>query len=90
MNTWGPVVWIVAAGGAVYALHLLWKHAITPIWRSLVSLVHFAEALPVLLCMAEEFKPNEGSSLRDQIDLVNMRLENIEQQLETICIDEVS
>jgi hypothetical protein len=66
---------IIGLGGIVYAGRILWLYLLKP-------LREFTAAQPVLIAIAYEFRPNSGRSLRDQIDLVNIRLVNIEQQLE--------
>jgi hypothetical protein len=68
---------VVAAGGIVYAAHILWVYLLRP-------LREFTSAQPTLLEIAHEFRPNDGNSLRDRIDLANIRLRNMEQQLETV------
>ena len=75
---------IAAAGGIALALHLIWRHLLCPTYRLLTSVGKFAEAQPILLSIAHEFWPNDGDSLRDQIDSVNVRLGNIEGQMEII------
>lgn len=77
---------IIAAGGIVYALHLVWRHIIHPMHRLIVSLVAFVDAQPVLLNIAAEFKPNADGTLRDQVDTTNMRLSNIEGQMEQLVL----
>jgi len=70
---------IVACGAAVLALRTIWAYVVKPFRQ-------FAEAQPTLLSIADQFEPNSGSSLRDQIDMTNMRLQNIEQQLERVIM----
>ena len=73
---------IAAAGGIALALHLIWRHLLCPIWRIFTLVATFAETQPVLIDIAHEFQPNDGDSLRDQIDTANIRLGNIEGQME--------
>ena len=61
--------------------------------------VHFKDAWPILEEIADEFKPNHGSTLRDVVDSLSadhdadheilveqsIMLDNIQQQLERIC-----
>jgi len=75
---------VAAAGGIALALNLIWRHVICPIYRFIILIADFTEAQPVLLEIAEEFKPNNGTTLRDQIDTANMRLSNIEGQMEIV------
>ncbi len=88
MSDWAPLLWIPAAAGAVYGLHLIVQHAIKPCWRFLVALVRFVEATSVLLDIADEFKPNHGQSMRDVVNRIeynqggiNARVERIEAHL---------
>ena len=82
---------VAAAGAIALALHLIWRHALIPTYRFFVkgykfigAVAMFTEAQPVLLEIASEFRPNDGASLRDQVDSTNLRLSNIEGQMEQI------
>lgn len=75
---------IIAAGGIAYGLHLLWRYILCPGYRVLIGLTLVVEVWPVLSQIAEEFKPNEGNTLRDQVDATNLRLGNIEGQMEQL------
>jgi hypothetical protein len=68
---------VIALGGIVYAGHILWTYLLRP-------LRDFTSAQPTLLTIAAEFRPDSGNSLRDRIDLTNIRLGNLEQQLEAV------
>lgn len=57
------------------------------VWPSLISVVHYVESLPTLIDIAEQFEKNDGNSLRDRIDTIHLRLENIEQQLEQVLTE---
>ncbi len=80
---------IAAAGGIALALNLIWRYILVPTYKFLKAVAMFAEAQPVLLGIANQFTPNDGDSLRDQVDSLhdamgdtNIRLGNIEGQLE--------
>ncbi len=75
---------IIAAGGIVYATHLIGKRAILPMFKVVVVFFRAVGALPVLLDIASEFKPNNRGTLRDQVDTQNLRLGNIEGQMEQL------
>jgi len=82
---------VAAAGGVALALHLIWRHILIPTWEFMKhvvaitrAIVVFIEAQPTLIDIAHEFKPNDGDSLRDQIDTANIRLGNIEGQMEIL------
>jgi hypothetical protein len=66
---------IIGLGGIVYAGHILWVYLLRP-------LREFTAAQSVLIAIAYEFRPNNGNSLRDQIDLLRIGQENMQQQLE--------
>ena len=68
--------------GAVAGVVGLWAKYVWPFTR---AVVHLAEAVPVLTALAEEFGPGKdgkGSTLREEIDVINVRLGNVEQQIE--------
>ena len=75
---------ITAIGAAGYSAHLIWKYIIMPVHRAMKAMSTFVEAQPVLLDMAREFKPNNGNSLRDQVDLLKISVHNIEGQVEKL------
>lgn len=85
MNPLTPFAAVAAVAAGIYGLYLIWTYGLCPVWRTMMAINHFAEALPVLLEIADEFKPNGGGSLRDQIDEIRIGQINIEQQLEQIC-----
>ena len=80
---------VVAAGAAVYAIRIIWLYMIKPVYLALLSLAEFMEAQPTLLQIAHEFQPNDGDTLRDQIDSQSIRLGNIEGQLELLVQSQV-
>ena len=68
------------AGGLV-ACGIIWRYLIRPAGAMIRRIVHLVdalescaphiqelpEALPILLAIAEEFKPNDGASLKDSV-----------------------
>lgn len=84
---------IAIIGGGVYGVHLIWKHFISPTYNALVALSEFFDAQPTLLSIAQEFKPNNGDTLRDQVDAltnngadITLRLGNIESSVERLVV----
>jgi len=82
---------IAAAGGIALALNLIWRFILVPTYKFLKAVAMFAEAQPVLLGIANQFTPNDGESLRDQVNSLNdaaadtnIRLGNMEGQLEIL------
>lgn len=72
---------VAATGGVVYALMLIWKHVVCRGFRFLMSIVKFAEAQPVLLTIAKEFRKNNGATLRDQVDKTNDDIKDIREEI---------
>lgn len=93
-------VQLAALATVLVAFGIVFRKGIVPLWRGLVALVHAVEtldaiagytaalpdALPVLMDIAEEFKPNGGSSLVDRIDRLETGQDNLCSQLETLLI----
>lgn len=94
---------IVAA--AVAALAVIWQKGLRPLGRFARQAVHafdaietvaphlqsLPDALPILMEIAAEFRPNEGASLRDQMNRIehhvesdSCRITRIEQLIEEI------
>ena len=77
---------IVALGAVSVALNAIVLKVLKPTYRVIRTLDKFASSLPVILEIAEEFKPNSGATLRDQVDEIKIKLVNIEGQLEVIAL----
>ena len=91
--------YVAAVAAGVYGMYLIWRYGLCPAWRTTMAINHFAEALPVLIDIADEFQPNHGTTLRDAIDKLSdehesdhtilveqtIALDNITQQLEQLC-----
>jgi hypothetical protein len=96
------VVPLLILSAVVVAWKPIWKSVVCPVGRMTSWVVHFKDAWPVLESIAEEFKPNHGTSLRDVVDRLaddhkkdhhilieqSVALHNIEQQLERILTDD--
>lgn len=68
---WGIIAGALTAIGICGAG--LWKYVIKVGWDRLVEVHTFlTEALPTLTTIAQEFKPNGGSTLRDALDRIEV------------------
>ncbi len=75
---------IILFGATVVALNAIVLKLFKPMFRGVVVLNEFTESMPILIDIAKEFKPNEGHTLRDQVDDIRVKLNNIEGQLEAL------
>lgn len=75
---------IILFGGVVVALNAIVLKFFRPLFHAAVTVRDFTETIPTLTKIAEEFQPNSGKTLRDQVDGINFRLGNIEGQLEAL------
>jgi len=75
---------IILFGAIVVALNAIVLKLFKPMFRGVVALSEFTESVPTLIDIAKEFHPNDGHTLRDQVDGINIKLNNIEGQLETL------
>ena len=64
MDPWQYIVMV--AGGATI-IGQMWDKALVPLYRAIRGTVAHIEADPVLLEIAERFRPNAGNSLYDRI-----------------------
>ena len=55
---------VTVLGGAISFLRLL--------WRALRAIVRMSDAMPTLLSIADEFKPNGGKSLHDRLERLEL------------------
>jgi len=71
------VLTLVAIAAGISALYVIWRKAIVPFFRGVARLIkgidRIADATPVLLGIAEEFRPNGGHSLRDVVDSIERK-----------------
>jgi hypothetical protein len=70
-----PVEALGATAASIVAVGVIWQKGVRPMWRAKKAVsraIHAIEqAGPVLLAIAEEFKPDHGESLRDRIDSID-------------------
>lgn len=81
MSSWLTISSQVLAAAAAFlvAVGVIWRKGVRPLLRGLETLTHLADALPILLQIADEMRPNAGRSLRDAIDRMEQRINRIEQ-----------
>lgn len=73
------LLWLISSAAALTALGTFYRWG----WPVVRGIVHFADALPALMAIAEEFKPNgDGKSLVDRLARIELRLDDVSQQLE--------
>lgn len=65
---------LVASAAGVTAISILWQKAIKPIVRAATALITSATTLAEI---AEQFKPNHGSSLVDRISRIENELMDV-------------
>lgn len=68
---------VISIGALGLAFQQIYRHILTPAWRALKALMQLADAIPVIVAIADEFKPNSGGSLRDSMD----RIEDSQRKL---------
>ena len=71
---WVDVLIIVAA--VLTASWTIWRKGLKP-FIQIVN--HVAEAVPILAEIAKEFKPNEGTSLRDVVEAIHQDITTIRE-----------
>ncbi len=76
-----PLLW---AGGAAAAIGSIMKWVILPTIKLVRTMIHFADATPVLMEMAEQFKPNGGPPLHEQVASMVRGQVEITDRLETV------
>lgn len=65
-----PIAWLIVAAAGVTAALTIWRKVIIPFAKLVGAINRIADATPVLIDIAEEFRPNGGSSLRDTVDRI--------------------
>lgn len=69
ISTVALLEWIVLLGAVVTALALLWTKIVRPVARAIVLI---ETHVPTLVDIASEFKNNGGSTLKDEIDALQI------------------
>lgn len=75
---------VILVGSVGYAFHLIHRHILTPAWRAMKALQQLADAMPVLLEIAEEFQPNSGTSLRDAVNRIEQSQQRVATRLDAL------
>lgn len=60
------------------------KWLVIPIIKLVEAAVHFADDLPTLQEIADEFKPNAGNSLRDTVDRIERNQTDMDERFDTL------
>lgn len=90
------VAWIVMGSILFPAAAIVWRRGVMVIWtasRRLFRIVEqmdqaneylsrLVEALPVLVEIADQFKPDGGASLHDQLEMIRAQQADLMQQME--------
>lgn len=72
-----PVVAIPAAVAALLiAYSVIWRKGIIPIYHFFQDVKRIAVATPILVEIAEEFRPNGGNSLRDVVERIESKVDD--------------
>ena len=79
-------VWIVSIAGIGVILERLWTKIIMPIIRAIHATMVFVQAYPILVEISNQFKPNDGESLYDQIRELKHNVNNVATQYDTVVI----
>ena len=74
--------WIVL-GAAAWAALVRW--IVKPMWEAMKAKVRWDNATPVLLGIAEQFKPNDGETLHDRITQLEANITRIERNQQSVC-----
>lgn len=84
---WTDTVLLITGLGAIgIGLYSIWRYLLMPLWNFGKAIIQLSDAMPVLMKIAHEFKPNNGNSLRDIIDSNALALNNLEQQVEQLVL----
>lgn len=80
------LTWIILTAAAIGGVYVMWNKVIQPVARFVTE---WPDAYKVLLEISGEFKPNDGKSLIDRIEVLengqqdlSIQVTNITQQLE--------
>lgn len=72
-----PVVSIPAAIAALLiAYGVIWRKGLVPIYHFFQDVKRIAVATPILVEIAEEFRPNGGNSLRDVVERIESKVDD--------------
>ena len=69
---WAELIIVIAA--LLTAAGVVWRRAVIPLLRLTDDVREMVATRPVLVEIANEFKPNAGNSLRDTVDRIDARM----------------
>jgi hypothetical protein len=70
---------IIGIAAFIVAWQTIWKRFLVPLFMFGRGVIRIADATPILVQIAEEFRPNGGGSVRDVVDRIETKVDNAAQ-----------
>jgi phytoene/squalene synthetase len=70
---------VIGIAAFIVAWQTIWKRFLVPLARFVKGVIRIADATPVLVQIAEEFRPNGGGTVRDVVDRIETKVDNAAQ-----------
>jgi hypothetical protein len=73
---------VIGIAAFIVAWQTIWKRFLVPLARFVKGVIRIADATPVLVQIAEEFRPNGGGTVRDTVDRIETKVGAIEGKVD--------
>jgi hypothetical protein len=67
---------IIGIAAFLVAWQTIWKRFLVPLFMFGRGVIRIADATPILVQIAEEFRPNGGGSVRDVVDRIELKVDD--------------
>jgi hypothetical protein len=67
---------VIGIAAFIVAWQTIWKRFLVPLARFVKGVIRIADATPVLVQIAEEFRPNGGGTVRDVVDRIETKVDD--------------
>jgi hypothetical protein len=66
---------VIGIAAFLVAWQTIWKRFLVPLARFVKGVIRIADATPILVQIAEEFRPNGGGTVRDTVDRIELKVD---------------
>jgi hypothetical protein len=66
---------IIGIAAFLIAWQTIWKRFLVPMYLFVKGVIRIADATPILVQIAEEFRPNGGGTVRDTVDRIELKVD---------------
>lgn len=87
-------IWLASLAGICTSIGVIWIKGVRPVSNGVKKvkreISEISSAVPVLMGIADEFKNNGGSTLKDRLDQICAKLADVDRRLEEVTTNSTS